>query len=302
MLKVLHSGSRSHVYLVEDNNSKQRIILKAPSLNYSGDIHFIQSFMREKWVGLRASSSELMRIYPHESRFLYHLCEHVEGCTLRQWMDEHPKPSLQTVKELLTKMVKSVRAIQRLGVIHRDLKPENVMINQYQKLILIDYGAVQIESEGDIHQASYETLPLGALEYIAPEYLNEYQALHQSDIFSMGVIIYEILSHHLPYQHNISTGMNKIPLTHWRYTSLLQYRPDLPLWVDLVIRKACHPDYNQRYQAMSEFIADFATPNPTLIDKSYLSSLIEDNPLNLWRTLTFMLLALLILQSLYMIH
>ncbi|MCL1125076.1 bifunctional protein-serine/threonine kinase/phosphatase [Shewanella surugensis] len=299
VLNILHSGSRSHVYLVEDNTNKQVFTLKAPSLNYSDDIYYLQAFIREQWVGERANSSGLMSIYPHKSRFLYHLCEYVEGETLRQWMYDHPKPSLQLVRKLLIEMVTSVRALQRLGVIHRDLKPENFMMNEAQKLVLIDYGAVQIDSLEDMELEAQEKIPLGALEYMSPEYLNKHIAKHQSDIFSMGVMIYEMLTQYLPYQHNLTSGINKIPKKDWRYISIQQYRPDIPLWIDLVIRKACHPDIEQRYQAMSEFIADLSTPNPALVDKHYFAALIEDDPLRLWRILTFILLLLLIIQSLH---
>lgn len=299
VLKVLHSGSRSHVYLVQDNANKQRFTLKAPSLNYSDDSAYLQAFMREQWIGVRAKASGLMRIYPHQSRFLYHLCDYVEGETLRQWMYDHPKPSLLHVREWLAEMVSSVRALQRLGGIHRDLKPDNFMINTQRKLVLIDYGAVQIDSLEDMNLRSQENIPLGALEYMSPEYLHTHIAQHQSDIFSMGVMLYEMLTQHLPYQHTRTVTIEKLSIKDWRYIKIQQYRPDIPLWVDLVIRKACHPDINQRYQAMSEFITDLSTPNPALADKHYFTALIEDDPIRLWRMITFILLLLLIIQSLH---
>ncbi|WP_298776409.1 bifunctional protein-serine/threonine kinase/phosphatase [uncultured Shewanella sp.] len=299
VLKVLHSGSRSHVYLVQDITNKQVFIVKAPSLHYQDDDVYLQSFMCEKWVGLRVNSLHLMRIYPQQSRFMYHLCEYIEGGTLRQWMHEHPKPSLLEVRGVLADMVVCVRALQRLGGIHRDLKPENFVLNTQQKWVLIDYGAVKIDSLEEMQYNITDNIPLGALEYMSPEYLNTRNALHQSDIFSIGVMIYEILTEHLPYQHTRTVTLDKLPIKDWHYISIRQYRPDIPLWADAVIRKACHPDIYQRYQSMSELITDFTRSRPTFVDRKGMTAFIEDNSMSLWRMSTFFLLFILILQGLY---
>ena len=299
VLEVLHSGCRSHVYLVKDNTKKQIFTLKAPSLHYQDDIQYLQSFMCEKWVELRVKSLHLMCIYPQQSRFLYHLCEYVEGDTLRQWMHEHPKPSVLEVRALLADMIICVRALQRLGGTHRDLKPENFVLNTQQKLVLIDYGAVKIDGIEEIECDITDTLPLGAIEYMSPEYLNTCNALHGSDIFSIGVMIYEMLTQHLPYQHARTVTIYQLPIKDWHYIPIQQYRPDIPFWIDTVIRKACHPDIHQRYQAMSELMTDFTKPSPTFVDRKGMIAFIEDNSISLWRMSTLFLLFILILQSLY---
>jgi serine/threonine protein phosphatase PrpC/predicted Ser/Thr protein kinase len=133
VIRVLHSGSRSHVYLVEQHSdngttNKQRYVLKAPSLHFSEDSEYLNGFIRELWVGQRVQHLSLMKVYPIQSQFLYHLCEFIPGQTLRQWMHDNPKPDLRKVRPILAGIVTAVRALQRMGIAHGDLKPENMIL------------------------------------------------------------------------------------------------------------------------------------------------------------------------------
>jgi serine/threonine protein phosphatase PrpC/predicted Ser/Thr protein kinase len=313
VISVLHSGSRSHVYLVEQHSdngkpNKQRYVLKAPSLHFSDDSEYLNGFIREQWVGQRVQHPSLMKVYPTQSAFLYHLCEFIEGQTLRQWMYDNPEPSLAQVRSVLAELIIGVRALQRLGILHRDLKPENIMITPQGKVVLIDYGAAQaqglVELTGFLTSAAESggqggEPPLGALGYIAPEYLMTGVATHEADIFSMGVIVYEMLTAQLPYKHNKLIFQRRTSNGH--YISALQYRPQLPLWLDLALKKACHPKKNQRYSSMSEFLTDISQPNKAILTRIAQAPLIEREPVMFWKGLSCLLFLLLILQTWYMV-
>jgi serine/threonine protein phosphatase PrpC/predicted Ser/Thr protein kinase len=310
VISILHSGSRSHVYLVEQycdggTTNKQRYVLKAPSLHFSDDNEYLNGFIRELWVGQRVLHPSLMKVHPTQSAFLYHLCEFIEGQNLRQWMYDNPEPSLAQVRSLLAEIIIGVRALQRLGILHRDLKPENIMISPQGKVVLIDYGAAQAQglieltgflTSSDEGGGQGDESPLGALDYIAPEYLLTGVATHEADIFSMGVIVYEMLTAQLPYQHNTLIFQRRT--SNWHYISALQYRPQLPLWVDLALKKACHPQKNQRYSSMSEFLADISQPNKAILTRLAQSPLIERDPVKFWKTMCGLLLFILMFQLL----
>jgi len=319
IMKVQYSGSRSHIYLVKrrqtnDEQSqngkslagtshdtlfddKQTYVLKVPSLSYSDDADHLNAFIREQWVGHRTRHASLMRIFPSSSHFLYHLCEYVPGQTLRQWMYDNPNPDLTQVRELVGGMVTAVRALQRLGIIHRDLKPENFIITPDNIVVLIDYGAAQADGLAELASGSDE-FPLGAAGYIAPEYLRHSEASHQSDIFSIGVIVYEMLTGKLPYKLCNSLYLGAQRGHKWDYTSSLRHRQDIPLWLDNALENACHADVKLRYQSMSEFVADLNTPNQQSVEKARSAPLLERDPLQFWRILSVVLAIALLLQLL----
>jgi hypothetical protein len=123
--KVIHASIRSHLYLVEnstdekslaDNNSPEVFILKTPSENFSDDSIYLQGFMREAWVGERINHTHVMKVKSaqNNSKFLYHLCEYVDGQTLSEWMHDNPNPNIAQVRDILKQIVSALRAFQRL--------------------------------------------------------------------------------------------------------------------------------------------------------------------------------------------
>merc|ERR1711965_608830 len=91
VIEVLHASTRSNVYLVRRAGEDGRFVLKAPSKGLEDNLQYLDGFTLEQWVGRRIDNPQVMKIRPHEdSRFLYYVAEHVEGLTLRQWMDQHP--------------------------------------------------------------------------------------------------------------------------------------------------------------------------------------------------------------------
>ncbi|WP_028865746.1 bifunctional protein-serine/threonine kinase/phosphatase [Psychromonas aquimarina] len=290
--KVLHQGARSHIYLARDQRDKQQYVLKMPSLNFADDPVYLDGFSREQWVGTKLKDARLMNILPaiDNSPFLYHICQFVPGITLRQWIYDNPKPALQNAREIIRSIVSAVRVMQRAGLVHRDLKPENIMIAPDNSITLIDFGTVKIDGLDEISPALSDNLPLGDLNYMAPEYLLQGRADSQSDLFSVAVIAYELLCAELPYKKINTQSLQRAKQSHWKYQSISRFREDLPFWLDYALHKALLPDTNKRCQAMSEFVTDLYTPNPKLLKAHEKAPLIERNPLRFWQLLSAALL------------
>lgn len=305
--RVLHSGTRSHVYLVSHPDSDEPLVLKAPSVNFEEDAQYLEGFMREEWVGRRIDNRSVMKILPRKenSQFLYLICEYIEGKTLRQWMYDNPQPSLEKVRTICQGIIQSLRVFQRLGMVHRDLKPENIIIDDNAdshiksngQIKLIDFGTVQVSGLNEISSLLKEECPVGSVDYIAPEYLMDSQGSYHSDLFSLGVIIYEMLTGQQPF--NLSNTNRRIPkhYSEWQYHSALEHRPDLPLWLDLSLEKATNPNPTGRYPALSEFYADLCTPNQTMVDKRVHSPLMEKDPVLLWKIISALLLIIVVIQA-----
>ncbi len=294
VLKVLHHTTRSHIYLVNTKGDPTPKVMKVPSLGYSENMTYLKYFIQEAWVSKGFSHPNLMniRISPSTSHFLYHISDFKQGRTLRQWMTENPAPELFQVQQIVKQLVLALRAMQRLSVVHRDIRPENVIIDEYGVITVIDYGSVQIGAE--LEEKLQAGLPLGTLEYSAPEYLMHNKADFSSDLYSLAIVAYEMLSGDYPYppiknENNISKVIEK-----WRYKSLLDKRPDLPLWLDLTLRQATALDPKHRYQAFSEFQLDFNTPNLNTVAKFNAQPFMLRDPILFWQLISLALFLLLL--------
>lgn len=300
--KVLHSGTRSHVYLSKHLPTGNNYVLKAPAENYSDDLNYLEGFIREQWVGSRINSRGIMKIYPRSemqenSLFLYHVCEYAKGKTLRQWMYDNPEPSLTSVREITTEIVAAIRVLQRHSMVHRDLKPENIIVNDNNKVKIIDFGTVQVAGLQEIRSPIEDNTLVGAVGYIAPEYLLGQKGVHRSDIFSLGVMVYEMFTGQLPFKKPLIQKDEISSLDYWQYRRMRKYRKDVPIWVDLAIQKATHPNIAHRYQAMSEFLKDLTTPNSQMLNRLESAPLLERNPVAFWKSFSIILLVLLAVQN-----
>ncbi|WP_114326837.1 bifunctional protein-serine/threonine kinase/phosphatase [Candidatus Colwellia aromaticivorans] len=299
--KIIHASNRSHVYLVEDSDTGETLTLKTPSANFTEDALYLQAFFREAWLGERINHVNVMATKPFDnnSKFLYHISEYIDGQTLTQWMYDNPHPSIGQVRDIIKQIISALRAFQRLEVVHRDLKPDNIMIDQYGQIKLIDYGAVFVASLDENQETLLESVPQGSVNYIAPETLLTMKANHLSDLFSLGVICYEMLTGELPYKPNVRANNNYTHYQQWHYRSIKQHRNDLPLWLDLTLQQATQANPNLRPQVFSEFYANLSKPNIEAIDEYKSQPLIQRNPVKFWQGTSLVLFICLMLSLFY---
>ncbi|WP_025563999.1 bifunctional protein-serine/threonine kinase/phosphatase [Psychromonas sp. SP041] len=291
--KILHEGARSHVYLATDKSTQNKVVLKMPSLNFEEDVNYLLGFYKEQWVGQSINHPNVMSIADNikGSVFLYHICEHVEGMPLRQWMQENPKPELDQAYDIIKKIVNAVRVLQRAGMVHRDLKPENIIISGQNEVKLIDFGTVKVNGFEEIVKEQQEE-PLGAVDYIAPEYLNDNQSSSLSDLFSIAVIAYELLSGYLPYPANQAQSLDRARQYTWIYQPIQTHRSELSSRLDNVLRRALDPKPNKRYSTMSEFIAELTVIQKRQTIQEPKKSLLERDPVKFWQCLAFIFIGI----------
>jgi protein phosphatase len=296
--RILHSGTRSHLYLVSGKVDGKNYVLKAPSENFSEDAQYLEGFMREQWVASRINHSGVMKIFarPPSSPFLYLLCEYIEGKTLRQWLFDNPKPALESVRGIAREIVAALRALQRMHMTHRDLKPENIMIGPNGQIKLIDFGTVRVGGLEELASPLGEQQPVGSADYIAPEYLLGDSGAVHSDIFSLGVIVYEMLTGHVPYKLSQTRQRHLKSLNDYRYTPARQYRDDIPLWLDLALEKATQPNVRLRYHVLSELLRDLCEPNADMLRARQRAPLLQRNPVRFWQGTALLLLIIVIVQ------
>ncbi|WP_299693228.1 bifunctional protein-serine/threonine kinase/phosphatase [uncultured Vibrio sp.] len=291
ILEILYAGSRSHVYRVIHKETQAEFVLKAPSVQYQDDPAQLSAFFNEQWAGILLNNKRVMKVYPtpEHSNFLYQICECVEGITLRQWMYDNPTPSLKQVREILDKVTQGIRVLQRADMVHRDLKPENIMIQRDGEIKIIDLGAVLIRGLEEREHIEKDPTPLGAVNYIAPETIKHNTATTSSDLFSIAVIGYEMLTGQLPYSKMDAQSLKQTRHHQWQYQPLTQKRSDIPAWVDLVLQKACAESPSERHLVLGDFVSDLYTPNQNLVKRKAKQPLINRNPIQFWKVLSLLL-------------
>lgn len=285
VIETLFNGSRSSLYKVMNEQDGKVYGLKTPSQHFADDPVYLSGFLREEWVGQHVKHPNIMAIYkrPDDAKFMYHVCEYIEGKTLRQWMIDNPTPSIEQVRTIINHLVRALRVLQRKDMVHRDVKPENVMITEHNEVKLIDFGTVLVNALAETNSLPIETVAVGSVHYIAPEFLLTQRADHKSDLFSVAVVIYEMLSGVLPFKSFAYKDYIPSSYDEWQYQSIRSARPDLPPWLDLTLEKALNPSPKNRYDAFSELIMDLSKPNPIMLINQSKQPLIKRNPLGLFK-------------------
>ncbi|MHA6298185.1 protein kinase domain-containing protein [Devosia sp. CAU 1758] len=295
--RELHASSRSHVYLATEVDTGNRVAIKFPSADLREDEGYLRRFAAEEWIARRISSPHVLAAAPVPAgrRTLYTVTEYLEGQTLRQWMEDHSAPPLETVRGLIEQIGAGLLAFHRKDMIHQDLRPENVMLDPDGTARIIDFGAVRVAGVVEAMPRTDSDDILGTHQYAAPEYFAGLRGTEQSDLYTLGAIAYELITGDLPYGAAVAQGRRLI------YRPAFSRRRDIPSWVDSALRKAVHPDPAKRYDAISAFLYDLRHPNPALPNFDHLP-LAQRNPLRFWQSISAILGILCVLLTWLLLH
>ncbi len=293
IIEEIHASTTSQLYLAEDMDSRMQVVIKTPSVNYEDDPAYLERFLHESWVGKRVHAHNVVKLVEQTRprTFLYCVFEHIKGQTLREWMTRHPKPELPVVINIVKQIAAGLRALHRLDMIHQDLKPDNILIDNTGVVKIIDFGSVRIAGIAEIVTPIERAHLLGTKNYIAPEYLLGRPGSQLSDLFSLGVICYEMLTGKLPYGERLGRETHERAMRRLRYQSSPHFNPMVPTWMDGALEKAVKLNAQLRQQDVTEFVYDLEHPNPQFLNRA-LPPLIERNPLAFWRSVAAALFAL----------
>lgn len=288
LMRELHASARSHVWLAEDEATRQAVVVKLPSTEARDDPRALERLLLEEWVARRLDNAHLLKSPPPSQprRHLYSVMEFVQGQTLAQWMVDHPRPSLEAVRGIVEQLARGLRALHRAEMVHQDLRPENVVIDANGTVKIIDFGAVRVAGIEEMEGAERLRWP-GLAQYMAPELLLGEDGSVASDLFSLAVITYQMLTGRLPYGMELPKCHGLAEQKRLRYHSLHALRRDVPAWVDDTLRKALRMEPHQRHADPAEFAYALAHPEPGL--RRERPPLVERDPLTFWRTLALLL-------------
>ncbi len=296
IVRELHNSSRSHIYLALDLDTGRQVALKVPSVDLRDNSEYRERFLMEEWVAHRIENAHILKACDRtrKRQYLYIVTEYIEGQTLNQWIADNPKPELKTVRNLVEQIARGLYSLHHKEILHQDLRPNNIMIDKAGTVKLIDFGSVRIAGITEIGSTAENQDILGTTQYTAPEYFLGEAGTPRSDLFSLGVITYQMLSGNLPFGTQVAKATSRAAQRKLFYQSLIDSERDIPAWVDDAIRKAVHPDPYRRYDEVSEFVQDLRQPNPAFLNRDR-PPLLERSPATFWKGLSILLVIAVIL-------
>ncbi len=298
LVRELHASARSHVWLAIDEATGQQVALKTPAAELREHPALLDRFLLEEWIARRIDSAHVVKpcAADRPRTHLHVAMEYIEGQTLSQWMTDHPAPDLDVVRDLLGQIAKGLQAFHRKEMLHQDLRPENILIDRTGTARLIDFGSAHVAGLTEGTAAARPDAITGSLQYTAPEYFTGGVGTPQSELFSLAVLGYQMLTGYLPYGLAVPRVRTPADARRLRHVPLRERRPDLPAWLDAVLRRALHPDPARRQEALSEFVHDLHAPSATYLGHR-APPLVARNPVVFWQTLCAVLALLVLLLA-----
>ena len=249
ILEKIGQGGMGEVYLAEDVNLRRRVALKVLAPKYSADPGFQARFKLEAQAAANLSHPNIITIYEigeHEN-CAFIAMEYVQGESLRDRLIREKLTSRQVI-DFVLQICDGLSEAHRAGIVHRDLKPANILINRDGRVKIVDFGLAKVQGVSKLTKTG---IMMGTLPYMSPEQVRGEKLDQRSDIFSMGVVLYELLSRDLPFQGDseyavMSSIVDREP------RPLAAYNPDVPESLQNIINTALAKDLKKRYQQIDE--------------------------------------------------
>jgi serine/threonine-protein kinase len=253
IMRKLGSGGMANVYLAEDQELGRRVAIKILNDRHAGDEQFIERFRREAKNAAGLSHPNIVSIYDRgEAEGTYYIAmEYLDGRSLKELILTRGPAPVSVAVDYARQILSALRFAHRNGLVHRDIKPHNVLVDAEGHVKVTDFGiaragASQMTEEGSI---------IGTAQYLSPEQARGTQVDQSSDLYSLGIVLYEMLTGQVPFTGDSPV---EIAMKHLSATppQLRDKRPDIPHSLELVVLRALAKDPAARYQSAEEMDAD----------------------------------------------
>ncbi|MBN1933349.1 MAG: protein kinase [Anaerolineae bacterium] len=252
ILREIGTGGMAWVYLAEDLTDKLPVAVKILYPHYNQDMAYVQRFIREAKLATQISNEHIVRIlnYGSDRDVHYLVMEHIQGKDLSVVLKEHGKLSWQQSLEISAQVTLALDAANAQGVVHRDIKPQNIMLTQEGKIKVLDFGIARARAMPSLTQSGF----VGSPYYISPEQAMGEAVDIRSDIYSLGIALYEMLCGKLPFDSSSPWSIISQHIANEPPNLSLQ-NIDVPSFVETLLRKMLAKDPADRYQTPGQLLA-----------------------------------------------
>ena len=253
LLEVIGTGGMAMVYRAQDHRLNRSVAVKILKSELAEDAEFRRRFRDESQAVAMLSHPNIVSVYDvSRGETEYIVMELIDGITLKQYMERRGKLNWREALHFITQIMRGLSHAHSRGIIHRDIKPHNVMILRDGSVKIADFGIARLESAA---QQTMTQQALGSVHYISPEQAKGDRTDARSDIYSAGVVLYEMLTNRLPFEGDSAVSvalqhLSSVPL------SPCEIDPTVPEALEKICMKAMASDIEKRYQSAEAMIAD----------------------------------------------
>ena len=272
VLRRLGVGGMADVYLADDTTLGRRVAVKVLLKRYAGDESFVERFRREAQAAARINHPNIVNIYdwgPVDGTY-YIVMEYVEGETLKDHIRREGRYNPGEAVRIALELLAGVQVAHDAHIVHRDIKSQNILIDTAGTVKVTDFGI----AKADDSQMTEAGSILGTAQYLAPEQAKGEPVDERSDLYSVGVVFYEMLTGALPFRGDSAVTV-ALKHVNERPAEPAELVPGLPYSLNQIVLKALAKDPDQRYRTAAEFTADLvaARSGGPLLAAAYDSSL-----------------------------
>ncbi|HKQ75805.1 MAG TPA: serine/threonine-protein kinase, partial [Blastocatellia bacterium] len=265
IISLLGRGGMGEVYLAEDARLHRKVALKMLSPQFTGDADRVRRFEWEARAVSTLNHPNIMTIFEigQAGGLCFMATEFIEGRTLRQVLTESKPLRLPEVFRIAGQIADALESAHDVGIVHRDIKPDNVMLRRDGYLKLLDFGLAKVaekQTEDELALASSSIITeagivMGTVRYMSPEQARGLNVDERTDIFSLGVVIYEMITGRLPFEGATASDVIASILKS-EPPPLARYSPDTPEELGRIVAKALAKKQEERYQSVKDLILD----------------------------------------------
>lgn len=260
ILAKVGAGGMSDVYKAKDHVLGRFVAIKVLKQEFAEDVNFVTKFRTEAQSAAGLEHPNIVNIYDvgSEEGFHYIVMEYVEGITLKTYIEKKRQLSYKETISIAIQVGRGIEAAHNKNIVHRDIKPQNIMISTEGKVKVTDFGIARAATSNTIHSDV-----MGSVHYSSPEQARNGFVDGKSDIYSLGIVMYEMVTGHVPFDGDTTVA---IAIRHLQeeMESPRNFVPNLPVSLEKIIIKCTQKSADRRYFTMSELLEDLrhALVNP----------------------------------------
>ena len=252
ILELIGSGGMADVYKAKCHKLNRFVAIKVLKSEFSSDSSFVSKFKAEAQAAAGLMHPNIVNVYDvgEERRMYYFVMELVEGITLKHYIEKKIRLTAKEAVSIAIQVSMGIEAAHNNGIIHRDIKPQNIIISKEGKVKVADFGIAKAATSNTVTSHA-----MGSVHYTSPEQARGGYSDAKSDIYSIGITLFEMITGHVPFDGETTVAV-AIKHIQEEMPSPRVYVPDVPISVEQIIAKCCQKNPDRRYANVGQLIHD----------------------------------------------